>query len=87
MTLVEKLEPSSTYARYQAQQQALYSGDEVLLRFTSDSIEVNGDNKDSNLSAEGDEEELNNDVAFLNCDQRHVDNWIENKLYINHPST
>lgn len=30
-----------------------------------------------------DEEYTDSDVAFLNCDQRHVDNWTENKLYIN----
>lgn len=89
LALVNRLEPNSISAKYKAQQQQQvgYTEDEMFLHCTPEQTEVYDDNNESTLPVEGDEEELDNDVAFLNCDQRHVDKWTENKLYINHPST
>lgn len=72
---LDRLEPNSNYIGCQAQHN------------DDDRIGVNDEYCATRLSMEGDEEELDDDVAFLNCDQKHVDNWTENKLYINHSST
>lgn len=79
-----RLEQNSNYIGYQAEHD---DDDEISLRNTTGPIGVNDEYCDTRLSMEGDEGELDDDVAFLNCDQKHVDNWTENKLYINHSST
>lgn len=85
LTQLKKLNPDFISALMNEAQQ--YNNEEIFLRCVSPKQIQVGDNSDL-LEVDGvAEEELDADVAFLNCDQEHVDNWTENKLYIDNPST